>query len=146
MLADCIITNAEEVITCGGPAPRRGSDQAEARPIANGAVASFNGRIVFVGSAEACGQAVEHASGCTIIDATGCAVVPGFVDAHTHLVYAGDRRNELRRRLAGASYASIAADGGGIVATMRATRDCEEDRLSASARVRLDEMLRCGTT
>ena len=146
MLADCIVTNAQEVITCAGPAPKRGADQADARPIAQAVVAAYEGRIVFVGSQDACARQVTHAPACTVIDATGCAVVPGFVDAHTHLVYAGDRRNELRRRLAGASYASIAADGGGIVATMRATRDCEEDRLSASARVRLDEMLRCGTT
>jgi imidazolonepropionase len=146
MLADCIVTNAEEVITCGGPGPRRGPDQGDARPIANGAVASFQGRIVFVGSAEACGAAVEHAPNCTIIDATGCAVIPGFIDAHTHLVYAGDRRNELRRRLAGDTYASIAAEGGGILQTVLSTRECGEDELAASARLRLDEMLRCGTT
>ena len=72
--------------------------------------------------------------------------MPGFVDAHTHLVYAGDRRNELRQRLAGVTYASIAAEGGGILQTVRATRDCSEDLLAGSARVRLDEMLRCGTT
>jgi imidazolonepropionase len=146
MLADFIVTNALEVITCAGPAPRRGVDQADACPIALGAVAAYQGRIVFVGSRDACARAVTRTPGCTVIDATGCAVVPGFVDAHTHLVYAGDRRNELRRRLAGASYAGIAEEGGGILATVRATRDCDEDHLCASARVRLDEMLKCGTT
>ena len=65
------------------------------------------------------------------MDAAGCTVVPGFVDAHTHLVYAGDRRDELRQRLAGATYASIAAEGGGILQTVRATRDCSEDLLAA---------------
>ena len=146
MLADCIVTNALEVITCAGRGARCGADQADARPIAQAAVAAYQGRIVFVGSTDTCARDVTHAPGCTVIDATGCAVVPGFVDAHTHLVYAGDRRNELRRRLAGASYASIAEEGGGILATVRATRDCEEDHLCASARMRLDEMLRCGTT
>ena len=146
MLADCIITNAAEVITCAGPAPKRGAGQADARPIPHAAVASFEGRIVFVGSTETCHREVEPASGCAVIDATGCAVVPGFVDAHTHLVYAGDRRNELRQRLAGITYASLAAQGGGILQTVRATRDCDEDRLAREARVRLEEMLRCGTT
>jgi imidazolonepropionase len=146
MLADCIVTNAHEVITCAGPAPRRGTLQADARPMARAAVASYEGRIVFVGSAEACGRDVEPAHGCTVIDASGCAVVPGFVDAHTHLVFAGDRRDELRQRLAGTTYASLAAKGGGILQTVRATRECGEQSLAEDARVRLDEMLRCGTT
>jgi imidazolonepropionase len=81
-----------------------------------------------------------------VIDARGGAVVPGFVDPHTHLVFAGDRRDELRRRLAGASYAHIAAGGGGIVSTVRATRAATSDEPVAGATRRLDEMLRCGTT
>jgi imidazolonepropionase len=146
MIADFILTNALEVITCAGPAPRRGAGQADARSIANGAVASLDGAIVFVGPSDACARDVERAAGCTVVDARGCTVVPGFVDAHTHLVYAGDRRGELRQRLAGATYATIAAQGGGIIQTVRATRECSEDLLAAAARVRLDEMLRCGTT
>jgi imidazolonepropionase len=146
MLADCIITNAGEVLTCAGPAPKRGADQADAGPIADAAVAALNGRIVFVGPADACTREVEPATGCTIIDASGGAVVPGFVDAHTHLVYAADRRDELRRRLAGATYASIAAGGGGILKTVHATRECAEGQLFTDARARLGEMLRCGTT
>jgi imidazolonepropionase-like amidohydrolase len=65
-----------------------------------------------------------------VIDAEGCTVVPGFVDPHTHLVFAGDRRDELRRRLAGASYAEIAASGGGIVKTVDATRFASEHDLN----------------
>src|SRR6185437_10492340 len=80
------------------------------------------------------------------IDGRDYALVPGFVDAHTHAVYAGDRRDELRRRLAGATYAQIAADGGGIVSTVAATRAATEDALVAAARPRLAEMLACGTT
>jgi imidazolonepropionase len=146
MLADCIVTNALEVITCAGPAPRRGIAQAEARSIANAAVASLDGLIVFAGPADVCAREVEPAAGCRTVDAAGCTIVPGFVDAHTHLVYAGDRRNELRQRLAGATYASIAAHGGGILQTVQATRDCSEDLLAATAQVRLREMLRSGTT
>ena len=84
--------------------------------------------------------------GAVVLDAAGGTVVPGFVDPHTHVVYAGDRREELRRRLAGATYAEIAASGGGIVSTVRATREASEDALVQSARRRLGEMLRCGTT
>ncbi len=81
-----------------------------------------------------------------MLDAARGTVVPGFVDPHTHVVYAGDRREELRRRLAGATYAEIAASGGGIVSTVSATREASEDALVDSARQRLGEMLRCGTT
>jgi len=72
--------------------------------------------------------------------------VPGFVDAHTHAIFAGDRRDELRRRLAGATYAGIAAAGGGILSTVAATREATETELAEQTRVRLDEMLACGTT
>ena len=114
--------------------------------IPNGVVASSHGRIVFVGS-EAAFDAGEHTTpGAVIIDAGGGTVLPGFVDPHTHVVYAGDRREELRRRLAGASYAEIAAAGGGILSTVRATREASEDALVEPARVRLAEMLQCGTT
>ena len=72
--------------------------------------------------------------------------MPGFVDPHTHAAFAGDRREELRRRLAGATYAQIAAAGGGIVSTVTATRAASEQDLIDQTRVRLDEMLSCGTT
>lgn len=80
------------------------------------------------------------------LDAAGGTVVPGFVDPHTHLIYAGDRGEELRRRLAGATYAEIAASGGGILSTVRATRDATEDALVEFGRRRLAEMMCCGTT
>ncbi len=89
---------------------------------------------------------MQAAPGAVVLDAARGTVVPGFVDPHTHVVYAGDRRDELRRRLAGATYAEIAASGGGIVGTVRATREASEDALVESARRRLGEMLRCGTT
>jgi imidazolonepropionase len=72
--------------------------------------------------------------------------VPGFVDPHTHVVFAGDRRDELRRRLAGATYAQLAAAGGGILSTVRATRAASADELAAATRGRLAEMLAAGTT
>jgi imidazolonepropionase len=84
--------------------------------------------------------------GATRIDASGCAVVPGFVDPHTHVVFAGDRGAELRDRLAGATYAQIASAGGGILRTVAATREASPDELAAAALPRLDEMLANGTT
>jgi imidazolonepropionase len=113
--------------------------------LADAAIACHEGRIVFVGPTRDLDHAVtSHRA--TLVDAAGCSVVPGFVDAHTHAMFAGDRRSELRRRLAGATYAEIAAAGGGIVSTVEATRAATEEDLVAQTRTRLDEMLACGTT
>ncbi|MEY4095994.1 MAG: hypothetical protein RLZZ53_3193, partial [Acidobacteriota bacterium] len=146
MLADVLIRNADLVATCAGPGPRRGSAQREISAIANATVAGFEGKIVFVGSEDDAKAAISLAPHAQIIDAQGCTVVPGFVDPHTHLVFAGDRRDELRRRLAGASYADIAQSGGGIVKTVDATRLANEHDLVEGARKRLAEMLSFGTT
>jgi len=142
--ADFLIRNASEVLTCAGPAPRTGARMADAGSRRHALVAAHAGTIVFVGDErEWTGTLAADA---VIVDARGGALVPGFVDPHTHVVFAGDRRDELRRRLAGATYAAIAADGGGIVSTVRATRAATEDELVADTRRRLAEMLRCGTT
>ena len=146
MIADFLIDNADLVATCAGPGPRRGSAQRDIGAIPNGSVAGFEGRIVFVGSAVDASKAVTLTATAQVIDAAGSTVVPGFVDPHTHLIFAGDRRDELRRRLAGATYAEIAADGGGIVKTVAATRAATEHELVGLARTRLAEMLCFGTT
>ncbi|MFM8533976.1 MAG: imidazolonepropionase [Acidimicrobiia bacterium] len=146
MLADVLIRNADLVATCAGPGPRRGSAQHEINAIVDATVAGFEGRIVFVGPEDDAKAAISLAPHAQIIDAQGCTVVPGFVDPHTHLVFAGDRRDELRRRLAGASYADIAQSGGGIVKTVDATRLASEHDLAEGARKRLAEMLAFGTT
>jgi imidazolonepropionase len=146
MLADLIITNAGELFTCQGPAPRAGARQADAGRLTHAAVASLEGRIVFVGSDADCREAVALAAGGRAVDAAGGAVVPGFVDPHTHLLYAGSRLDELRRRLAGETYADIAAAGGGIVRTVADTREASIDRLVDDGSRRLHEMLTCGTT
>jgi imidazolonepropionase len=105
-----------------------------------------DGRIVFAGPSRALPDHVRAASGARVVDVPGCSIVPGFVDAHTHAVFAGDRRAELRRRLAGATYAEIAAEGGGILSTVAATRAATEDDLVEQSRARLKEMVACGTT
>lgn len=144
--ADFVIRHARQVLTCAGPAPRRGAAQRVASSISDGVVASRAGRIVFTGSETEFQGSVQATADAVIVDAGGGTVVPGFVDPHTHVIYAGDRREELRRRLAGATYAEIAAEGGGILSTVRATREATEEELIESARPRLAEMLRCGTT
>jgi imidazolonepropionase len=146
VLADVLIDNADLVATCAGSGPRRGSAQREISTITNASIAGFGGRIVFVGSAHDAAAVVTLTPQAQVINAEGCTVVPGFVDPHTHLVFAGDRRDELRRRLAGASYAEIAASGGGIVKTVDATRFASEHDLIDGARKRLAEMLSFGTT
>ena len=146
MIADFILRHAQPLLTCAGPAPRIGADMAQVPSIDDGALASREGRLLFVGPTEVCDRLVEQAPGALVIDATGCTVLPGFVDAHTHAVFAGDRRDELRRRLAGTSYAEIAADGGGILKTVEATRAASVGDLVEAARPRLAEMLRAGTT
>ena len=146
MRADFILHNAAEILTCAGPAPRAGARQREAGAIVDASIAAADGRIVFVGPSSDLARAVETTPDARIFDARGCAIVPGFVDPHTHLLYAGDRRQELRQRLAGKTYAEIAEAGGGIVSTVDATRSATQNELVELGRARLAEMLRCGTT
>ena len=144
--ADLLIEHADLIATCAGPAPRRGPAQREITPLRDSVVAAREGIITYVGPRVGLADRVELARGATRIDARGCTLLPGFVDPHTHVVFAGDRRGELQRRLAGATYAEIAAAGGGIAATVAATRRASEEELVAATRPRLDEMLACGTT
>jgi imidazolonepropionase len=140
-----LIRHLRQLVTCGGPAPRRGTRQRDVEIIADGAVAWDGARIAYAGYDS--GVPHEYVDTATeTVDGRLYSLVPGFVDAHTHALYAGDRRDELRRRLAGATYADIAADGGGIVSTVAATRAASEHDLVEAARPRLDEMLACGTT
>ena len=144
--ADFVIDNAATIATCTGPAPRRGVRQRDIGALTHAVIAAHQGTIVYVGPAAALHASVDLREEATRIDASGCTVTPGFVDAHTHIVYAGDRRDEMQRRLAGATYTQIAAEGGGILSTVAATRLASENELIASTRRRLDEMLACGIT
>jgi imidazolonepropionase len=146
MTADFVVEHADRVYTCRGPAPLRGHDQGNARPIEYGSVAAHDGHIVAIGTVADVRRRITPAPDATVVDASGCTVVPGFVDPHTHLVFAGDRRDELQQRLAGASYAEIAAAGGGIVKTVRATQQASVQELIDAALPRLRGMLACGTT
>jgi imidazolonepropionase len=146
MNADLLIHSADRLYTCHGPAPRRGAAQRDAGLLEDAAIASSRGVIVAIGPTAEIRGKVRLSTQATVLDASGSTLVPGFVDPHTHLVFGGDRRDELQRRLAGATYAEIAAEGGGIVKTVRATRAASEEQLVKSAVPRLAAMLRCGTT
>ena len=108
-----------------------------AEPIADGLVAASDGRIVYAGPS-AGAPAFEPTE---VVDCQGRWITPALIDAHTHLVHAGNRAREFELRLEGASYEEIARAGGGIVSTMRATRAASEDELIASALRRLDALL-----
>ena len=144
--ADFVIEHANLVATCAGPAPRRGTVQRDITAIRDASIAAHQGVIVYVGPASDAEQQLDLHDDAVRLDARGCTVVPGFVDPHTHLVFAGDRQDELHRRLAGATYETIAAEGGGIKKTVALTRAASWKELADAARSRLDEMLAAGTT
>ena len=144
--ADFLLVHARELLTCAGPAPLAGPRQSHVRRVPDAALASFEGRIAYAGPSADLDDHVKPVPGAVVIDARDHTILPGFVDPHTHAMFAGDRRGELRRRLAGESYADIAASGGGILETVRATRAADEASLVSATRGRLDEMLACGTT
>jgi imidazolonepropionase len=139
------IENIGQLVTLAGPPrPRVGAELRELGIIENAGMLVEDGRVAAVGSsAEIAAKARPDA---TVIDAEGRCVTPGFVDAHTHLVFAGNRADEFEKRIAGATYQEIAAAGGGILRTVRLTREASEDDLLAAARRHRDWMLRGGTT
>jgi imidazolonepropionase len=144
--ADLAVVEASELVTCRGPAPRAGRAQAEPGVLQNASLAARDGKIVFVGAAGEVRRRVRLAPGAEIIEARGRVVLPGFVDCHTHLPFAGCRLDEFLARLGGATYAEIASRGGGILASVRALRAASRPDLVEAARPFLDRMLLSGTT
>ncbi len=146
--ADLIIEGAAELLTLAGPAngPRRGPEMRDLGILRRGALAARRGKIVWVGPTADLLTAVRPLAFCKLIDAAGKTVMPGLVDPHTHLVFAGSRENEFALRIQGKTYQEIAAAGGGIHATVAATRAASKADLKAAARRALDTMLTLGTT
>jgi imidazolonepropionase len=140
-----VFRHCRQLVTCAGSVPRRGARQGDIDVIGDGAIAVAGDRVVFAGRTADLDHAIDTESALPF-DIPNLSVVPGFVDAHTHAVFAGDRRSELQQRLAGATYADIAARGGGIVSTVSATRRALEEDLVDESRGRFDEMLSNGTT
>ncbi|MFQ5594864.1 MAG: imidazolonepropionase [Anaerolineae bacterium] len=144
MKADLLIHSATQLLTCAAPdGPLRGHNQAAIGLIEGGAVAILDGQITHVGpTAEVRNTVAARVN----LDAAGQVVMPGFVDAHTHVVFAGHRADEFEQRIAGATYQEIMAAGGGIMSTVRATRRASLRELVAQSRRRLNTMLTHGTT
>jgi len=146
MADDLLIVNAKELVTLRGPRRARTKhEMSEMSIIPDGAVAVSDGAIVDVGKTKAVLE--EHGStGIEGIDASGKVVMPGFVDPHTHLVFAGSRAFELELKSKGRSYLEIASEGGGILRTVRDTRAASPDELYGQAAMRLEAMIANGTT
>ena len=145
MQVDLLIEHAAQLITIASPdGSKCGAAMRDLGVIDDGALAVADGRIVCVGTTAAVRAQVDEAS--ERIDARGKAVLPGFVDAHTHVIFAGDRVDEFERRLQGATYLEIMAAGGGIMSTVRATRAASEEQLADESAARLAKMLAHGTT
>ncbi|HZK18788.1 MAG TPA: imidazolonepropionase, partial [Clostridia bacterium] len=125
IMADMVVLNAHELITVAGNShrPKRGRELAEIGIINDGAVAMTDGVIVAVGRTDDVLRQVVVDQGTALLDASGKVVLPGLVDPHTHLVFAGSRENEFEMKIRGASYMDILSGGGGILNTMRATRE-----------------------
>lgn len=146
--ADLIIEGAAELLTLGGISarPRRGEEMRELGIIRQGALAARRGKIVWVGPTTELLNTVRPMAFSRLIDAYGKTVMPGFVDPHTHLVFAGSRENEFAMRIQGKTYQEIAAAGGGINATVAATRKASKQELKFLAKKSLSRMLSLGTT
>ena len=140
--ADLIIHSASQLLTLSG-GPQRGGSLGNLGIIEDGAIAVSDGDILAVGSTD---EIQRRFSTQRTIDAGGSVVLPGFVDPHTHLIFAGDRAAEFEMRIAGASYMEIMDAGGGIISTVKQTRAASIDSLVTQARLRLNRMLAHGTT
>ncbi len=146
--ADLLVQHAAELLTLAGPSggPRTGPALRDVGLVRDGAVAAADGQIVAAGSTAEVRDTVRLSPRATVINAGGRVVLPGFVDPHTHLVFAGVRVDEFEMRLRGATYLEIAAAGGGILRSVAATRAADEDTLVGLGMARLDHLLRTGTT
>ena len=139
------VLNCSQVVTLAGPArPRIGAEMRELGIIARGALLVRDGRFHSIGRTPQIEKLIDADT--TVVDAGGRVVLPGFVDAHTHPVFAGTRVDEFEERSAGATYQEIAARGGGIQSTVNRTRAASVAELVAAGRKYADWFLRGGTT
>jgi imidazolonepropionase len=138
------VLHVSQLVTLAGPKrPRMGRELSELAIIRDGGMLIRDGKIDIVGPST---EIAKKADGAEIIDADGKIVLPGFVDAHTHLVFAGNRLDDFERRARGDTYEQIAKAGGGVWSTVEKTRAATESDLLMQARKHADWFLRCGTT
>lgn len=146
LAATLVVINCSQIVTLAGPARARvGPEMRELSIVSDGAMLVADGRIAKIGTRKEIEPLIKEVE-CEIVDAGGRLVMPGFVDAHTHPVFAGTRVAEFEERAAGATYQAIAARGGGIQSTMRATREASLDELVTAGKRYADWFLRTGTT
>src|SRR5271166_2570387 len=139
-----LLTHASQLLTLrGNVAPRRGSRMADLDIIEDGAVLIDNGKIAAVGTTDELRHLAKSAEE---LDCHNNVILPGFVDSHTHPVFAAPRLIDFEQRIAGASYEEIAAAGGGIRSSIRGVREASRERLAAHVRKAWDEMAAQGTT
>jgi imidazolonepropionase len=146
MAAGLLIHGLGELATPLGSSPRRGAEQRQVLRLRDAEVLCRDGRIAFAGTAAERRRQLGELPDVERLDGRGGTLVPGFVDPHTHLPWAGSREDEFAARLAGKSYQDIAAAGGGILSTVAATLGASEEELAAAVSRRLDLMLAWGTT
>jgi imidazolonepropionase len=145
--ADLIVTDISELVTLRGDGkPRTGAALGEIGIVKNGALAAYGGRVVSAGARDEVLGSVVPAPGCVHVSADGRVVMPGFVDCHTHLVFAQYRLDEYEWRVAGTPYAEIAARGGGIAKSVGHVRSMSESELLAVSQARLHRAIEHGTT
>ena len=138
------LLHASQLVTLAGPSrPRNGTELSELGIIRDGGILIRDDKIDIVGQS---GEVEKKADDAVIVDLGGRVVLPGFVDAHTHLVFAGDRLDDFERRARGETYEQIAKAGGGIWSTVEKTRAASEDDLFEVAKKRVDCFLKSGTT
>jgi imidazolonepropionase len=141
-----VIHNLAEVATPHGHSSRIGPKQGQIERLPGAEVVCRDGLIAFVGPPERREKTLGPLPDAAHLDGRGGTLVPGFVDPHTHLPWAGTRENEFSMRLQGKSYQEIAAAGGGILSTVRSTRAAHEDELAAATVRRMNHLLAWGTT
>jgi imidazolonepropionase len=126
------VLHASQLVTLAGPKrPRVGAELCDLAIISDGGMLVRDGAIVATGPSDVIER--QMPGDVKVVDATGRVVLPGFVDAHAHPVFAGNRVDEFEMRARGATYEEIAAEGGGIRSTVRKTREATEDQLLAQA-------------
>ena len=143
-MSSLAVLHASQLITLAGPKrPRVGAEMSELAIIRDGGMLIREGKIEMVGSSE---EVAKNAGHVEIVDAGGRVVLPGFVDAHTHLAFAGNRLDDFERRARGETYEQIAKAGGGIWSTVEKTRAASGEDLFNQAQTHAELFLRCGTT
>jgi imidazolonepropionase len=143
MKTDLIIYNVAQLLTCASNGkPKRGAEMRNVDIIENGALAIKDEVIIAIGKS---GEIIKNFESENVIDAHKKVVCPAFVDPHTHIVYAGNRLNEFELKIKGADYLEILENGGGIISTVKQTRQASLKELIEQSRRRLDKMFSNGT-